>query len=244
MRFFVREDGRLHPTILFWLFLVPVLTIIVAGCYAVLDRRAEQATAEAALTRTPTAAVTETQVLEETRTPEPPMPEPTATEFVYDDPIDWEFVEKTDPTGKKYLDLQDWQKDQVWHAFEKFWNLRYRAENGMTPYEQLEPLVTGRMLEALKFDYQYAEEHDEYVYLLQPLSEINRAMTLKSAGTGVVSVEVFLASDFGFPLEVRHPETGGILEMDQRFPFKTWSFILTFQDDHWVVEDAFGTELE
>ena len=123
LRFFVREDGRPHPTILFWLFLVPMLVIVMAGCYLMADNRARQDATAALLTRTPTLEVA-TMAPTGTLTLPPPTGVPQPTPFVYDNPEGWEFVEKTDPTGKTYLDLQDWQKQQVWHAFTEFWNHR------------------------------------------------------------------------------------------------------------------------
>lgn len=243
LRFFVREDGRRHPTILFWLFLIPLMGIAVAGCYAVLNRRAEQTRVAAALTRTPTPAAADTSA-PATPTPRPPTGEPTPTEYVYDDPSGWEFVERTDPTGKKYLDLQDWQREQVWHAFTGFWNLRYRAEHGMTPVEQILPLVTGRYLEGVQYDYNHAARNNEYVYLVQPLSDLSRAMVLDSAEPGTVRVKVLLVSERGFPLERRDAQTGQVLRTNERFPYRAWDFILTFMDGRWVVEDSSAEQLQ
>ena len=243
-RFFVWDNGRPYPTILFWLFFVPALTMVLGGCYLVLDRRAEQQTVEAALTRTLTPTGTITAVPTKTGTPNPPTAQPSATEFVYDDPSDWEFVEKTDPAGTKYLDLQDWQKEQVWRAFDAFWNLRYRAEGGMTPFEAIEPLVTGRYLEGVLFDYEFAKAQGQYVYLLQSLDETNRAMILNSEEGGGARVKVVLVSDSGFPLERRDVQTGEVLEIDRKFPYKTWDFILTYLDDRWIVEDSTAQELD
>jgi hypothetical protein len=243
LRFFVSEDGRRHPTILFWLFLIPLMGIAVAGCYAVLNRRAEQTRVAAALTRTPTPAAADTSA-PATPTPRPPTGEPTLTEYVYDDPSGWEFIERTDPTGKKYLDLQDWQREQIWHAFEEFWDLRYRAEHGMTPIEQILPLVTGRYLEGVQYDYDYAAQNGEYVYLVQPLSDLSRAMLLDSAEGGTVRVKVLLVSEVGFPLERRETSTGQVLSTNERFPYRTWDFMLTFMDGRWVVEDSTAERLE
>src|SRR3990172_6767637 len=150
LRLFVREDGRRYPTILFWLFLVPLLALVIAGCYAVLNRRAEQTRVAAALTGTPTATATEAPAPAPTHTPGPPTGEPTPTEYVYDDPSDWEFIERTDPAGTTYLDLQDWQKEQVWHAFEAYWDLWYRSEDGLTPYEEVEAYIAGSFAEGVR----------------------------------------------------------------------------------------------
>jgi len=244
LRFFVRDNGRPYPTILLWLFLIPALTIVLAGCFTVLNRRAEQETVEAALTKTPTLMATVAADPTGTATPNPPTAVPAATEFVYDDPSGWEFIEKTDPSGKKYMDLLDWQKEQVWHAFEVFWNLRYRAEGGMTLFEVIEPLVSGRYLEGVLFDYEFATDHGEYVYLLQSLDATNRAMILDSDEAGEVRVKVVLISDSGFPLERRDVQTGGVLETDRKFPYKTWEFMLTYLEGRWIVEDSTAEELE
>ncbi len=243
LRFFVREDARRHPTILFWLFLIPLMGIAVAGCYAVLNRRAEQTRVAAALTRTPTPATADTSA-PATPTPRPPTGEPTPTEYVYDDPSGWEFVERTDPTGKTYLDLQDWQREQVWHAFEEFWNLRYRSEDGIAPFEEIAPFVTDPYLEAVQLDYDFAAQNGEYVYLVQPLSETSRALVLESAESGNVRVKVVLVSDIGFILERRDAQTGSVLRTNQRFPYKTWDFTLIFLDGRWVVENSTAEELE
>ena len=242
LRFFVREDGRPYPTILFWLFLVPALIILLAGGCAVLNRAAEQTRVAAALTGTPPPA--ETVVPAATATPRSPTPEPTATQFVYDDPSGWEFVERTDPTGKKYLDLQDWQREQVWRAFEEFWNLRYRSEHGITPYEEMAPYVSGQYLEGVQLDYDIAAQNGEYVYLLQPLSDISRAVVLETAETGDVKVKVVLVSDVGFLLERRDVATGEVLKTNQRFSYRTWDFTLRFLDGRWVVEDSTAEDLQ
>lgn len=244
LRLFVRDDDRRHPTILLWLFFVPLMAIVIAGCYAVLNRRAEQTRAAAALTGTPTLAIADTSTPAATSAPRPPTGEPTPTEYLYDDPSGWEFVERTDPTGKKYLDLQDWQREQIWHAFEEFWNLRYRAEHGMTPIEQILPLVTGRYLEGVHFDYDHAAQNGEYVYLVQPFSELSRAMLLDSAEGGAVRVKVLLVSEVGFPLERRDASTGQVLSTDERFPYRTWDFMLTFVDGRWVVGDSTAEQLQ
>jgi hypothetical protein len=148
LRIFVREDGRPYPTILFWLFFVPVLIILLAGGCAVLNRRAEQTRVAGALTGTPPPA--ETAAPSASATPRAATLVPTATQFVYDDPGDWEFVERTDPTGKKYLDLQDWQREQVWHAFEEFWNLYNRNEGGLPDWATIEPHIRGSFLELVR----------------------------------------------------------------------------------------------
>jgi hypothetical protein len=244
LRFSVSEDGRRHPTILFWLFLIPLMGIAVAGCYAVLNRRAEQTRVAAVLTGTPTHAATDTSAPGATSTPGPPTGETTPTQYVYDDPSGWEFVERTDPAGTTYLDLQDWQREQVWHAFEEFWNLRYRAEHGMTPIEQILPLVTGRYLEGVQYDYDYAAQNGEYVYLVQPLSDLSHAMLLDSAEGGTVRVKVLLVSEVGFALERRETSTGQVLSTNERFPYRTWDFMLTFMDGRWVVEDSTAERLE
>jgi hypothetical protein len=240
LRLFVDEDGRRHPTILFWLFSVPVVVIMIVGGCSVLNRREDQTGA----TMTPTSAATEPLVSSLTPTSGLPTGEPTATAFVYDDPSGWEFVERTDPTGKTYLDLQDWQREQVWHAFEEFWDLRYRSEDGMTPFQEIAPYVRGRYLEAVELDYEIAGQNGEYVYLLQPLSETSRALVLESSEPGNVKVKVVLVSDVGFLLEVRDARTGDVLRTNQRFSYRTWDFTLTFSDGRWIVEDSTAEDLE
>jgi hypothetical protein len=236
LRFFVREDGRLHPTILFWLFLLPGLTVAVAGCYTVLNRRAEQQTAAAALTKTPTPAATETPAPTAIPTARPPTIEPTATAYVYDDPSGWEFVEKTDPTGKKYMDLQDWQKEQVWHAFGEFYTLYNRSDKGLTPYKVIEPYISGTFVSFVRGDYQTAERDGKYLYLEPPLEELDRGMVLSSSSSGSIVVKVMLTSSKGFPAQYRDNLTGAVLEDGKWLPYTTWSFLLTFKDHQWVVE--------
>lgn len=243
LRLFVRENGRLHPTILFWLFFIPAFTAIVAGCYLFVDRRGDRATVAASLTRTP-APATETPEPTPTPTSSPPTLEPTATEFVYDDPSDWEFVERTDPTGKTYLDLQDWQKEQVWHAFERYWERWYRSEDGLTPYEEVEPFIAGDFAEGVRSGYESSLELGQYVYVTQPLSDISRAMILDSAEGSNVKVKIALVSDLGFPVERRDINTGGVLETDRRFPYESWTFMLGYMDGRWVIEETSVTELD
>jgi len=235
LRFFVREDGRRHPTILFWLFFVPVGIILIAGGCAVLNRRAELTRVAAALTGTPTPA--ETVLPTATVTPRSPTLESTATPFVYDDPSDWEFVERTDPTGKKYLDLQDWQREQVWHAFEEFWNLYNHNERGLAHWEAIEPYVTGSFVEFVRGDYDRALETGRYIYLVERLQDIpHRAMVLESPGPADVKIKIVLVMERSYQVQYRDVATGAILEEGKWLPYATWTFILSYQDGLWVIE--------
>lgn len=241
LRLFVRESGRQHPTILFWLFSVPIAIILIVGGCSVLYPRGEHPAA----TMTPTVPATETMVSGSTPTPEPPTGEPTPTAFVYDDPSDWEFVERTDPTGKKYLDLQDWQREQVWRAFEEFWNLLYHNDNGLPAWEEVEPYVAGSFTEFARGTFDYADQNGRYLYILEGIGDIpHRAVVLRSAGDGSVLVGVILGMDRSYQIQYRDPQTGQILEQDKWLPYETWSFDMTFWDGHWVIQDeeheAFG----
>ena len=237
LRLFVRENGRPYPTILFWLFFVPLLAIIVAGCYAVLNRRAEQTRVAAALTRTPTAPATETSAPASTSTPEPPTGEPTATGYVYDDPSGWEFVERTDPTGTTHLDLQDWQKEQVWHAFEEFWNLYNHNESGLPEWEVIEPYIAGLFVDFARGDYDSALDRGRYIYLVERLQDIpHRAMVLESSEAGDVKVRVILVMDRSYQVQYRDVDTGAIVEEGKWLPYATWTFVMSFRDGRWVIE--------
>ena len=238
LRFFVRDNGRPYPTILLWLFLIPALTIVLAGCFTVLNRRAEQETVEAALTKAPTPTATVTPVPADSATPSAPTVEPTATEFVYDDPSDWEFVEKTDPGGTKYLDLQDWQKEQVWHAFEQFWNLLYHNDQGLPEWETVEPYVTGSFVDFASGSFEFASENGKYLFLVESVEDIpHRAMILHSTDGGKVQVKIVLGMERSYQVQYRDPETGAVLEEGQWLPYSTWSFITSFQDNRWVIEE-------
>jgi hypothetical protein len=68
-------------------------------------------------------------------------------------------------------------------------------------------------------------------------------MILESAEGDRVKVKVVLASDFGFEIERRAIDTGEVLEINRRFPYKSWSFILTYMDGRWVIEETSVTEL-
>ncbi len=237
MRFFVRENGRLYPTILFWLFFIPVLAIVVGGGYVLLNRRAGRATVIAALTKTPSPTATETPAPTETVTPEPQTTQPTATEFVYDDPSDWEFVEKTDPTGKKYMDLQDWQKEQVWHAFGEFWNLLYHNDSGLPNWETVEPYVTGAFTDFARGSFDFAEANGKYLYLVEALEDVPyRAMVLHSTEDGEVKVRIVLGMDRSYQVQYRDPQTGSLIEEGKWLPYSTWSFLMTYQNGRWVIE--------
>jgi hypothetical protein len=245
IRFFVREDGRRYPTILFWLFFVPLLALVIGGCYAVLNRRTEQIRLATALTGTPTPAATETSAPTATSTLGLATGEPTPTEYVYDDPSGWGFVERTDPGGTTYLDLQDWQKEQVWHAFDEFWNLLYHNDNGLPAWEQLEPYVAGSFIEFAKGTFDYADQNGKYLYIVEGINDIpHRAIVLRSAGDGGVQVGVILGMDRSYQIQYRDPVTGQVLEQDKWLPYETWSFVMIFKDGHWVIQDeeheAFG----
>src|SRR3990172_571667 len=238
LRLFVREDGRRYPTILFWLFLVPLLALVIAGCYAVLNRRAEQTRVAAALTGTPTATATEAPAPAPTHTPGPPTGEPTPTEYVYDDPSDWEFIERTDPTGTTYLDLQDWQREQVWLAFEGFWNLLYHNESGLPAWEEVEPYAAGSFIEFARGTFDFADQNGKYLFIVEGIQDIpHRAIVLRSAGNGGVQVGVVLGMERSYQIEYRDPETGQVLEQDKWLPYETWSFVMGFQDGQWVIQD-------
>jgi hypothetical protein len=222
---------------LFWLFLIPVMMGILAGCYLVLDRRAEQTRVAAALTQTPTVLATETSAPVSTPTPAPPMGEPTPTEYVYDDPSGWEFIERTDPSGTTYLDLQDWQKEQVWHAFEEFWNLYNRSESGLPDWAVIEPHVEGPFVDYVRGDYDHALQTGAYIYFVERLQDIpHRAMVLESSRPGDLKVKVILVMDRSYQLQHRDVDTGAIVEEGRWLPYQTWSFIVSFRDGRWVIE--------
>jgi len=237
LRFFVREDGRRYPTILFWLFFVPLLALVIAGCYAALNRRAEQTRVAAALTGTPTATATETPAPAPTHTPGPPTGESTPTEYVYDDPSDWEFIERTDPTGTTYLDLEDWQKEQVWHAFEEFWNLYNHNEGGLPDWEAIEPYIAGSFIDFVRGDYDSALETGRYIYLVERLADIpHRAMILESSGPEGVKVKVILVMERSYQVQYRDVATGAIAEEGKWLPYRTWNFTMSFRNGRWVIE--------
>lgn len=235
LRFFVREDGRPYPTTLFWLFFVPVFIILLAGGCALLNRQAEQTRVAAALTGTP--PVAETEVLRVTATPRSPTPVSTATQFVYDDPSGWEFVERADPTGKKYLDLQDWQREQVWHAFEEFWNLYNHNEGGLPDWEAIEPHITGSFVEFVRGEFDRALENGRYIYLVERLEDIpHRAMVLESPEPEHVMVKIILVMERSYQVQYRDIATAAILEEGKWLPYSTWSFIMSYRNGLWVIE--------
>lgn len=236
LRFFVREDGRPHPTILFWLFLVPAFIIVLAGCYLMADSRGRQEATAALLTRTPTLEVA-TIAPTGTNTPPPPTGVPQPTQFVYDNPEGWEFVEKTDPTGKTYLDLQDWQKQQVWHAFRAFWDIYNHNDAGLPDWSELQKYIAGSFVGFARGDYDAAIQSGRYIYLVEGLDDIpHRAMVLESTNSGGVKVKVILGMDRSYQVQYRDIHTGAILEEGSWLPYATWDFIMAFQDDKWVVE--------
>jgi hypothetical protein len=236
LRIFVREDGRPYPTILFWLFFVPVLIILLAGGCAVLNRRAEQTRVAGALTGTPPPA--ETAAPSASATPRAATLVPTATQFVYDDPGDWEFVERTDPTVKKYLDLQDWQREQVWHAFEEFWNLYNRNEGGLPDWATIEPHIRGSFLELVRGEFDRALESGRYVYLVEKIEDIpHRAMVLESPAPEDVKVKIILVMERSYQVQYRDVATGAVLEEGKWLPYRSWSFIMSFRGGNWVAEE-------
>jgi hypothetical protein len=238
LRLFVDEDDRRHPTILFWLFFIPFMAIVVAGCYAVLNRTAEQTRVAAALTGTPALTAADTSTPAATSTPQPPTGEPTPTQYVYDDPSGWEFVERTDPSGTTYLDLQDWQREQVWHAFEEFWNLYNHNEGGLPDWEAIEPYIAGTFVDFVLGEYGRAEETGRYVYLVERLEDIpHRALVLESPEPGNVRVRAILVMERSYQVEYRDVDTGMILEDGKWLPYAAWEFTMAFQTDRWVVEE-------
>jgi hypothetical protein len=237
IRFFVREDGRRYPTILFWLFFVPLLALVIGGCYAVLNRRTEQIRLATALMGTPTPAATETSAPTATSTPGLATGEPTPTEYVYDDPSSWEFVERTDPSGTTYLDLQDWQKEQVWHAFEEFWDIYNRNETGLPSWETLEPYIAGAFVDFARGDYDSALGTGRYIYLVERVEDIpHRAMILGSSGREGVKVKVIFVMERSYQVQYRDVTTGAVVEDGKWLPYQTWNFIMSFRNRRWVIE--------
>jgi len=234
MRFFVRENGRNYPTILFWLFLIPILVILMAGCFSWLRPDEPNATVVSTATFPPT----DTSAPMITDTPQSPAVEATELGYVYDDPSNWEFIEKTDTMGQKYLDLQDWQKEQVWHAFDEFWELLYRNESGLPEWEEVEPFVDGSFTEFARGTYNFASENDKYMYLIEGVDDVpHRALLLHSDEEGKIKIKVMLIMDRSYRVEYRNPETGEVVEDGKWLPFENWSFILSYRIDRWVIEE-------
>ena len=135
------------------------------------DSRARQEATSALLTRTPTLEIATTAPTV-TLTPRPPTGVPQPTPFVYDDPSGWEFVEKTDPTGKTYLDLQDWQKQQVWHAFNAFWDLLYHNPGGLPDWAEVQPYVAGSFTQFAHGTYDFADQNGKRLYIVEGIEDI------------------------------------------------------------------------
>jgi hypothetical protein len=114
----------------------------------------------------------------------------------------------------------------------------------MVPLEEIEPYITGSYAEGVRSGYESSLKLGQYIYVVKPLSELSRAMILASTSNGGVKVKAVIASDSGFEVEVRDVGTGQVLETDNRFPYKTWEFILTYLDGRWVIEETSVTELE
>lgn len=239
VKFFTEKDGRRRPTGLFWWFAV-LIGIIVVGVGLQVYQKIQDDRFNARLTPSATVPPTETSPPDATATD---TVEPSPTGYVYDDPSTWEFVLRTDPAGTEYWDLQDWQKEQVWHFFEEFWNLYHRSSEGFPDQDVLMNYVVGEYADVILEKYENLEsgEFTGYTYIEIPFEDMTGGILLGShPGDAPVRVEVFFYFDSPMPVTTRDYETGSIVRDLEYVEIRSWTFFLIFTDDGWKIEKAEG----
>jgi len=240
------RDGKRRPGAIVWMFLGLAVIGVWAGGTQLLRENRQQQAAAAWLTKTITATASETP--EPSRTPQPsttpepsetPIP-PTETPYVYDDPATWELVQVTDIAGNTSLDLQDWQKEQVLHAFAEYYNLAWRKMDGAPAMDDVMAFLTEYEYAMYEEDY-YAEAVRRGQYLTYPLLKdlfITISYSeLEGNEKGGFRVLILVTDPVNFISNARDFNTGEVLKVTDRGP-RTFEYRLVYSGNGWLVYRA------
>jgi len=240
IRLFTEEDGKRKPTLFFFIFFFWIFALIAVLGYKYLSARSASRAAAAYLSRTPTPTATATPT--STASPAPsttPTPSGTLTPtpFVYSDPATWELVEVPSEDGSTSLELQDWQKAEIYHFFEEYYNLAWRSETGMPELEKVLEYCIDDF-----YDYMRDEIYPELIkrgyYLEYPsLDQLNifiRYLPEHSEVYGGFRVEVILVNHINWQTELRYLDSGEFHESRDYGPTENRN-LLIFTDKQWKI---------
>jgi len=218
IRLFVEEDGRRKPTLFFFIFFFWILAALFMLAWTLLTQQAQRRAAAAYLSRTPTPTPTSSPTATDTPTPSiPPVPSgtPTPTPFVYSDPSTWELIEVEQEDGSVKLELQDWQKAEIRHFFEEYYNLAWRSQTGMPELEQVLEYLTGNFQrniskgvypELIRRGYYF--EYPPLENLLIDISYLHE----ESLDNGEIRIEITLQNPINWQTISRNVDTGEIVD--------------------------------
>jgi len=219
IRLFTEEDGKRKPTLFFFIFFFWIFALIAVLGYKYLSARSASRAAAAYLSRTPTPTATATPT--STASPAPsttPTPSGTLTPtpFVYSDPATWELVEVPSEDGSTSLELQDWQKAEIYHFFEEYYNLAWRSETGMPELEKVLEYCIDDFHDYMRDDV-YPELIRRGYYLEYPsldnLDIYIRYLPEHSKAWEGFHVEVVLMNPVNWETKMRNLENGELYEI-------------------------------
>ena len=238
IRLFTEEDGKRKPTLFFFIFFFWIFALIAVLGYKYLSARSASRAAAAYLSRTPTPTATATPT--STASPVPsttPTPSGTLTPtpFVYSDPATWELVEVPSEDGSTSLELQDWQKAEIYQAFEEYYNYSVRSEFGIPDLNKASEFMVSPRLETFQ-----NETYPEY---------LTRGFYIKYPPLDQLKVKIeyvkeskYYPDEFRIQVTITNPinweahdcelNTGEILETHDYGPFKL-ILRLVFMDKTW-----------
>jgi len=237
------RDGKRRPGAIVWMFLGLAVIGVWAGGTQLLRERKQQQAAAAYLTKTVTATASETpepsRTQEASATPQPSQTPAPATEtpYVYDDPATWELVVVTDIAGNTTLDLQDWQKEQVLHAFAEYYNLAWRSMDGAPAMDDVLLYFTETEYEVFKNQY-YPEAIRRNQYLTFPELD-SLFMTLyyseqETQSRGGFRVVLLLTNPNNWLAYYRNFQSGAI-ETESNMGPRTFEYRIVFDEGQWKV---------
>ena len=240
IRLFVEKDGRRKPSLFFFIFFFWILAALFMLAHTLLTQHAQRSAAAAYLSRTPTPTHTSSPTASSTPTPTvTPTPSNTSTPtpFVYSDPATWELIEVEQEDGSIKLELQDWQKAEIRHFFEEYYNLAWRSQTGMPELEQ----VLGYLIDPAADYYQndlFPELIRRGIFLEYPSTEhlfiYIRYLPEHSEVWGGFRVEVVLVNPINWETRVHNAENGELIKIVDYGPVEN-RYQLTFEENIWKV---------
>lgn len=240
IRLFVEEDGRRKPSLFFFIFFFWILAALFMLAHTLLTQHAQRSAAAAYLSRTPTPTHTSSPTASSTPTPTvtaTPSDTPTPTPFVYSDPATWELIEVEQEDGSIKLELQDWQKAEIRHFFEEYYNLAWRSQTGMPELEQVLGYLTGDFYEYIEKDV-YPELIRRGYYLeYPPLGQLNSELSylpLHSEVWGGFRVELVLSNPINWHTNLRNIAGGNLIDSRDYGPTVN-SYQMIFENSKWKI---------
>ncbi|MBN1267629.1 MAG: hypothetical protein JXA25_19210 [Anaerolineales bacterium] len=243
VRLFEEKDGKRRPGAILWMFVgLAVIGAWAGGTLVVRDvRQSRAAAAYLTKTVTPTASETPepgiTPTASETPVPSPTPIPPTEAPYVYDDPGTWELVQATDIAGNEYLDMQDWQKEQVLHAFTEYYNLAWRSMDGAPGMDEVLKYFTEIEYQVYRDEF-YPEAIRRNQYLTFPaLSDLFLTISYcedESRSKGGFRLILLLTDLENWVSHYRNFKTGKI-ESESNMGPRTFEYRIVYKDGGWKV---------